>query len=283
MNFLQLFSVFATTVAPFTKDTLRFISHHVGKLFRNRIETYVGRLLFEVIRNCRRRMNELRLKSCVPNDIDFFRSKSIEFENYVHGLSVTEEGCLRLLFEFEQYYLVSSLKHESQLIQCKFPLHPEHQQSFVEFHEALNNILLLTCDDEDPQSSLEYLRAGFDDLAFTYYQQRTQAMTIVIIRLSNSLQDSYQKEVTLLLNMIQSKSIESDEELLKIFHSYDKLIVQQNNQNFSLFFYFIVLLIVLMLGIFGFILFHSYQFTDHSTVLCVDKLDRRGFFGPLRR
>ncbi len=285
MGFLAvLLGVVVPFVAPIAKDTIRSISRRVGNMFRNRIETCVDGFLSDVPQTCRRRIAELRLKSCLPNDRSFFQSKLTEFEDYVGSLLVTEKGCLRLLFEFEKYYLISSLKHESQLIRGKFSLHP---RSFTEFCEILNKVVqFIPCDDEDPQSSLEYLRATFADLAFSYYQQRNEGMITAIIQLSNRRGNSYQQEIFSLLNKIPAESIQSDGELFEIFNLYDKLKEKQKNHLTLLLSYFILFIILLMVVIFGFILIYYYQFSGSS----VNKFDRfrgsrgpRGFFGRLRR
>lgn len=285
MGFLSLLvGVVVPVVAPIVNDTIRYISYRVGNMFRKRIESFVDGFPSDVTQTYRRRIAELRLKSCLPNDIDFFESKLAEFENYAGSLLVTEKGCLRLLFEFEKYYLISSVKGESQLIRDKFHLHP---QAFTEFCEILNRgFQLIPCDDEDPQSSLEILRETFDDLAFSYYQERNKGMTSAIIQLLNKIGNSYQQEVLLLLHKIPSKSIQSDGELFEIFALYEKLKEKQKNHLTLLLSYFILFLMSLMVIIFGIILFHSYQFSGSN----VDKFDRfrgsrgpRGFFGRLGR
>lgn len=285
MGFFSVFlGVVVPVVAPIVNDTIRYISYRVGNMFRNRIESFIDGFPSDVTQTSRRRIAELRLKSCLPNDKSFFESKLAEFEDYAGSLLVTEKGCLKRLFEFEKYYLISCLKHESQLIRDKFHFHP---QSFTEFCEILNNgFQLIPCDDEDPRSSLENLRATFSDLAFSYYQERNKGMTSAIIQLSNKLGNSYQQEILSLLNKIPSESIKSDGELFEIFALYDQLKEKLLNHLTLLLFYFIAFLILLMVIIFGVILFYSYQFSSSS----IDKFDRfrgsrgpRGFFGRLGR
>lgn len=272
MSFLPIwFNVVGPVVVPIAKD----ISRSVGGFVWNEIKRIEARSLSEVITTCRRRIAELRLKSCLPNEEFLFRSKTIEFEDYVQGPLVSEKGCLRLLFEFEKFYRVSSLKRELQLVQGKFPLDLDHQL-FVEVCEVLNNT---HCNHDDPRSSVESLCLIFDDLAFPYYTKRNQAITSALTALSKGLWNFYQDEVASLLKKISSESIRSDDELFEIFDFYDKL-----RERYALLsYYFTVFLILSIIIIFGLTLFYLFQLVDGSTVLCVDKLHRGGFFGPLRR